>query len=274
MPAKEDVFVVFGSATDAGCYSRIVSKLEGFRIKSKLAVLSAHKTPNELRSALKKTSARIFIAGAGVAAALPGVVAAESIKPVIGVPCYGAYNGLDAFLSIHQMPPGIPVIGVGVEATGDCAELAMAYLSGLDKIVLLEPSTDSAKKMLVKSENQLNEMGVKFEKSHTIKADRAVYIRFVDALMEMVFSDEAVVLNVPVKEASNEDDAIVVFKMARKGFWLGLNRAENAAIAAVQLINLNGKYNKCLNAYRKKIAEKVLGSNGEINSGKTKSAKK
>src|SRR3989344_2782139 len=239
MPQKEDVLVVFGSATDAGCYSKIIARFEGLKVKSRLAVLSAHKTPKDLNKALKKTPARIFVAGAGVAAALPGVVAAETIRPVIGVPCYGAYNGLDAFLSIHQMPPGIPVIGVGVEATGDCAELAMAYLSGLDKIVLLEPSTDSAKKMLVKSENQLN---------------------------EMVFSDEAVVLNVPVKEASNEDDAIVVFKMARKGFWLGLNRAENAAIAAVQLINLNGKYNKCLNAYRKKIAEKVLGSNREINS--------
>ena len=77
-------------------------------------------------------------------------------------------------------------------------------------------------------------------------------------------------INVPVREGSNEDDAIAVFRMAEKGYWVGLNRAENAAIAAVQLINLKGKYNKALNAHRKKIAKKVLDSNKEINSNKNK----
>jgi 5-(carboxyamino)imidazole ribonucleotide mutase len=275
--AKEDVFVVFGSATDSPCYSKIISKLDGSGVKSKFAVLSAHKTPKELHSALKKTSARIFVAGAGVAAALPGVIATETINPVIGIPCYGAYNGLDAFLSIHQMPPGVPVIGVGVEATDDAAQLVKAYLLGLEKIVLLEPSSDEAHKLMAKAEAQLLEMGIKYEKSSSIKASqlsKAVFIRFVDTLVETVFNDEAVVLNVPVKEGSTEDDALIVYKMAKKGYWVGMNKAENAAIAAVQLINLKGKYNKALNAYRKKIAKKVLDSNKEISSTKTNSAKK
>ena len=270
MPVKEDVLVVFGSATDSACYSKIVSKLAGAGINSKLAVLSAHKTPKELEKELKKSKAKIFIAGAGMAAALPGAVAAETIKPVIGVPCYGAYNGLDAFLSIHQMPPGIPVIGIGVQATGDIAILVKSYLAGLNKIVLIEPASNDEKKICAKAEQQLTELGVKFEKSPLITDKKTVYVRFVELAGNAVFNNDSVVINVPVREGSNEDDAIAVFRMAEKGYWVGLNRAENAAIAAVQLINLKGKYNKALNAHRKKIAKKVLDSNKEINSNKNK----
>ena len=261
---KEEVFVVLGSSTDSGCYSKIISGLEGYKVRNRFAVLSAHKTPKELAKALKKTPAKIFIAGAGMAAALPGVVAAETIKPVVGVPCFGAYNGLDAFLSTHQMPPGMPVIGVGMEAANDAAILAKSYLGGLEKIVLLVPTSESAMKAMAKAEVQLAELGIKAKKSHSIKGGKVVYLRFVDALMEMVFNDDAIVINVPVKEGSNEEDALLVFRMARKGYWVGLNRAENAAIAAVQLINLKGKYNAKLNAYRKKIAKKVLDSNKEL----------
>ena len=62
--AKEEVFVVFGSSTDSGCYSKIISGLEGYKVRNRFAVLSAHKTPKELAKALKKTPAKIFIAGA------------------------------------------------------------------------------------------------------------------------------------------------------------------------------------------------------------------
>ena len=130
---KVNVGIVLGSASDMDVAEKATSHLEKLGIGYELAVASAHRTPERVRkyvSACTEAGAEVFIAIAGMAAALPGVVAAETTLPVIGVPVKSnAFEGLDALLSIAQMPPGIPVATVAVNGGANAALLAAQILS-------------------------------------------------------------------------------------------------------------------------------------------------
>ena len=106
--------------------------LDGFDVEYDIAVASAHRTPNVLKDMVEKSDANVFIGIAGLAAALPGSIAAHTTKPVIGVPVSGKVN-LDAILSIIQMPPGIPVAAVGLDRGDNAALLAIEILAIKDK---------------------------------------------------------------------------------------------------------------------------------------------
>lgn len=102
--------------------------LEEFGVRYDVQVASAHRTPDALQNLVEKSDADIFIGIAGLSAALPGTIAAHTIKPVIGVPVSGKVN-LDAILSIIQMPPGIPVGAVGLDRGENAALLAVEILA-------------------------------------------------------------------------------------------------------------------------------------------------
>jgi len=121
------VLVFFGSKSDSGVYEKIVRLLKKEKIDVELRIASAHRAPAEIDE-IAKTDADLIIAGAGLSAALPGAIAAKTIKPIIGVPVKSNYEGLDALLSIAQMPSGIPVLAVGVEQTGVVIENAKKIL--------------------------------------------------------------------------------------------------------------------------------------------------
>lgn len=109
--------------------------LEAQEIPFEMNALSAHRTPDAVEQFAKGAKARgvkVIIAGAGMAAALPGVIAASTPLPVIGVPIKGMLDGLDAMLSIIQMPPGIPVATVGVNGAQNAAILAVEMMSLYD----------------------------------------------------------------------------------------------------------------------------------------------
>lgn len=103
-----------------------------FNVDYNIKVASAHRTPDYLKEIVENSNADIFIGIAGLSAALPGVIAAHTIKPVIGIPVSGKVN-LDAILSIIQMPPGIPVAAVGLDRSDNAALLAIEILSLKDK---------------------------------------------------------------------------------------------------------------------------------------------
>ena len=105
----KDILVLFASKSDEDSYNSILKILKKEKVSYDLKIASAHKTPEDVDNILKQDY-KVIISGAGLAAALPGVVAANTLRPVIGVPCKGNYQGLDALLSIAQMPPGIPVL--------------------------------------------------------------------------------------------------------------------------------------------------------------------
>lgn len=122
------VLIVLGSKSDIEVASKACDTLEEFGVPYELRVCSAHRTPRALAKLVDESKADVFIAVAGMAAALPGVIAAHTTKPVIGLPVGGKVP-FDSLLSTVQMPPGIPVAAVGVDRAENAAILAVQILA-------------------------------------------------------------------------------------------------------------------------------------------------
>lgn len=251
------VLVIFGSKSDKGIYEEIARHLIKEKIDFILKISSAHKTPDDVEEILEKDYT-VIIAGAGLAAHLPGVVAARVIRPVIGVPCEGNYQGLDALLSIAQMPPGIPVMSVGVNngivAAENCAKMMKKYES---ITIIGDRKNDSVNKAV--------DILKKFEIIHVFddKPNKnSVNIEFT-AFDEPVEKNEQLVIYCPL--LSDKDDkaeaALNFLKHSNHGLWVGINNGTNAAIAAIEILNIDNEYEDLLMAYRKDIGKRFLESN-------------
>ncbi len=126
------VAIVMGSGSDRPVMEKAAAILERFGIGYEMRVMSAHKTPDvaiEFAATASEQGFGVIIAGAGKAAHLAGVMAAKSLLPVIGVPISASLDGLDALLSTVQMPTGIPVATVAIDAAANAALLAVAILA-------------------------------------------------------------------------------------------------------------------------------------------------
>lgn len=135
---KPLVSIIMGSTSDLPVMEKACKWLEQQEIPFEINALSAHRTPDAVESFAKNAKSRgirVIIAGAGMAAALPGVIAASTPLPVIGVPIKGMLDGLDAMLSIIQMPPGIPVATVGVNGAQNAAILAAEIMALGDEAI-------------------------------------------------------------------------------------------------------------------------------------------
>ena len=135
---KPLVSIIMGSTSDLPVMEKAAKFLDDMDVPFEMNALSAHRTPAEVESFARNAKARgirVIIAGAGMAAALPGVIAASTTVPVIGVPIKGMLDGLDAMLSIIQMPPGIPVATVGVNGAQNAAILAVEMLALSDEAI-------------------------------------------------------------------------------------------------------------------------------------------
>src|SRR3990167_9480815 len=150
-----DVLVLFGSKSDESTYKSILNILKKEKITYELKIASAHKTPEDVNDILRQDY-KIIISGAGLAAALPGVVASKTIRPVIGVPCRGSYQGLDALLSIAQMPPGIPVLAVGVGKAKIAAENAAKMLKRYENVNIIGDQNEPAVQKAVATLKKFN----------------------------------------------------------------------------------------------------------------------
>ena len=124
--------IIMGSKSDMPIAEKAKKILDEFDVDYEINVASAHRTPDVLKGLVQTSDADVFIGIAGLAAALPGSIAAHTTKPVIGVPVSGKIN-LDSILSIIQMPPGIPVAAVGLDRGDNAALLAVAILSVKDE---------------------------------------------------------------------------------------------------------------------------------------------
>ena len=154
---KPLVSIIMGSTSDLPVMEKACKWLEQQEIPFEINALSAHRTPDAVESFAKGAKARgirVIIAGAGMAAALPGVIAASTPLPVIGVPIKGMLDGLDAMLSIIQVPPGIPVATVGVNGAQNAAILAAEIMALADE------------KIAAKVEAWKAGLGVKIEKAN------------------------------------------------------------------------------------------------------------
>jgi len=134
--AKPFVFIVMGSDSDAEVMSQAAAALDEFGVPYQMTVASAHRSPERTKNAIleaEQNGAAVFIAGAGMAAHLPGVVASLTTKPVIGVPLSSnALQGVDALYAIVQMPPGIPVASVAIGGGRNAGILAAQIIGVSD----------------------------------------------------------------------------------------------------------------------------------------------
>jgi len=122
------VTIVVGSRSDLETAEKAKARLDALGIPNDIHVASAHRTPERVERVAQDPGTDVFIAMAGLSAALPGTIAARTLKPVIGVPLNRGL-GLDSLLSVVQMPPGVPVAAVGLDAAENAALLAAEILA-------------------------------------------------------------------------------------------------------------------------------------------------
>ncbi len=149
-----------GSESDLKIAEKAVNVLKEFGVEFEVRVASAHRTPELVEEIVKNSKADVFIAIAGLAAHLPGVIASLTTKPVIAVPVDAKINGLDALLSAVQMPPGIPVATVGIDRGENAAILALEILALKDENIAkkLAEYREKMKKKVYTSDEKVKEM--------------------------------------------------------------------------------------------------------------------
>jgi 5-(carboxyamino)imidazole ribonucleotide mutase len=253
-----DVLIVFGSNSDAFVYDKLAAALKEKGISFELRICSAHRTPEKLAEILQQSQAKVIIAGAGLSAALPGVIASHTVKPVIGLPVSGNYQGLDALLSVHQMPPGIPVLGVGVDSFQQAADAAEWAVKGVKSLVLVR----SESKAFEKAKKTLEAFEAEFMESEE-SVENSLNIEFVPLENVENFSPKGLTVAVPVNSDSSGQDALKLFGVA-KALWVGLNRGENAALACLEIISAESKqYANALLEDRARKKAKVFAADEE-----------
>lgn len=157
-----------GSTSDLDVMAKAAQLLEEFEIPFEMNALSAHRTPDEVEKfarGAKDRKVKVIIAGAGMAAHLPGVIAAMTPLPVIGVPINAGMAGIDSVLSIVQMPPGIPVATVAVNGAMNAAILAVQMMATGNE-QLMQKMVDykqTLKKKIVKANQELSEVKYKYK---------------------------------------------------------------------------------------------------------------
>lgn len=154
------ISIIMGSTSDLPIMEKAAQFLNEMEVPFEMNALSAHRTPGEVEKFAKEAGERgikVIIAAAGMAAHLPGVIASMTTLPVIGVPIKASLDGMDALLSIVQMPPGIPVATVGINSALNAAILALQMISTGDETVLqkLASYKESLKKKITKANEEL-----------------------------------------------------------------------------------------------------------------------
>ena len=162
------VSIIMGSTSDLPVMEKACKFLDEMQVPFEVNALSAHRTPDaveEFACGAKDRGIKVIIAGAGMAAALPGVIAAATAWPVIGVPIKGMLDGLDAMLSIIQMPPGIPVATVGVNGAQNAAILAVEMMALADDALAarLADYKSGLKEKIEKANRDLAEVKYQFK---------------------------------------------------------------------------------------------------------------
>lgn len=162
------VSIIMGSTSDLGVMEAAAKVLDEFEIPFEINALSAHRTPEAVEKfakGAKERGIKVIIAAAGMAAHLPGVIAAMTTLPVIGVPINASLNGLDSLLAIVQMPPGIPVATVGINGAQNAGILAVQMIALGDPQIAakLDGFKANLKTKIEKANQELSEVKFRFK---------------------------------------------------------------------------------------------------------------
>jgi 5-(carboxyamino)imidazole ribonucleotide mutase len=269
------ILVIFGSKSDANIYEPLKARLinEGHEVDFRM--ISVHRSPELLDRELATAQADAVIAGAGLAAHLPGIVAAKLLIPVFGIPCSAAIGGVDAFFAISQMPFGIPVLTTAsdaysatVEAIGRWSRLELQYTFESFNLIFerhkrsqphFQMLLERAQKIADKTKLELNITDKPVENSVNVCL---VDISENDPECPLPFSppgasSDELRIHVPVlTEAAyrNPYSGIAVIRRVNSvpgGLWTGINNVGNAMLAALELANATGTHSAFLTNAKK-----------------------
>ena len=165
---KAIVSIIMGSTSDLKVMEKAAVFFEEMEIPFEMNALSAHRTPEEVEKFTKNAEAKglkVIIAGAGMAAHLPGVIASMTSLPVIGVPINATLDGMDALLAIVQMPPGIPVATVGINGALNAAILSAQMMATGDETMMkkIKAYKENLKQKIVKANEDLSKIEYKYK---------------------------------------------------------------------------------------------------------------
>ena len=165
---KAIVSIIMGSTSDLKVMEKAATFFEEMEIPFEMNALSAHRTPEAVEKFAKNAEnngLKVIIAGAGMAAHLPGVIASMTTIPIIGVPINATLDGMDALLAIVQMPPGIPVATVGINGALNAAILAAQMISTGDDTMMkkLKAYKETLKQKIVKANEDLSKVEYNFK---------------------------------------------------------------------------------------------------------------
>jgi len=165
---KAIVSIIMGSTSDLKVMEKAAKFLDNMEIPFEMNALSAHRTPTEVEIFAKnaeQNGIKVIIAGAGMAAHLPGVIASMTTVPVIGVPINATLDGMDALLAIVQMPPGIPVATVGINGALNAGILAAQMIATGDAVMMEKTRgyKETLKQKIVKANEELSLVSYKFK---------------------------------------------------------------------------------------------------------------
>ncbi|MFW6273119.1 MAG: AIR carboxylase family protein [bacterium] len=256
LKSDKKILVIFDSKNDKDVIKPIKKNLEKNKIDYILRICNPHKTPEILNQVLTDDSKHDYssiIAGAGIGAHLPGIIASKIIKPIIGLPIHDDYLGLEAFLSIIQMPTGIPVMSVGVNHLDEAIKNAKLMHKQYEYVNLIG---DPNSKLVDKARKILEIFGATIKYGEDIDSD-AININFV-SLDDEIKSHESLVIYCPIdKHKKDIEYPINLLKHAKFGLWVGINNAENAALCAIEILNFDHRYDVMIDKYRKEHSKEI-----------------
>lgn len=236
------ILILFGSQSDSYLYEQLIESVEK-KHEIDFEVISAHRNPDQLDLKLKNSNYDVIIAGAGLAAHLPGVIASKVNVPVFGIPVSSVLGGLDSYLSIAQMPYGIPVLTTAPEAIGDVVHFINHWEVNKEEIksspINIVINDDMKKFDVVERElyrlkecAKENEIEVSFSGSPNNKCFNIILGNKTYKNIEEI---SALCVNVPILESSKKDNYESMFSLfeniKESGIWVGINNSRNALLA-------------------------------------------
>ncbi|MBI2520161.1 MAG: AIR carboxylase family protein [Bdellovibrio sp.] len=241
------VLVLFGSKSDAGVYQPLMESLSP-EFKTDLAIISAHRNYRELEQRLNQRDFDMVLAGAGLSAHLPGVVAAQFDGPVIGIPVASRLGGFDAFLSISQMPKGVPVLATFPEANWQAVSfLKNCIKKSFDcKVNLvckdLYWQYEYSRNFFVEAQSCAQELKITWNTADAPRTDCLNLFVITDQLDFKPLMPSFTAIYIPMMEpikAKSHTRALDIFEWARiNGPWVGLNNFVNAVRMADKIFKL------------------------------------
>jgi phosphoribosylaminoimidazole-succinocarboxamide synthase len=237
--------VFFASTSDREVADKLMDEIRSAGFDPELRYISAHRNANELVREMKRDAYDLYVAGAGLAAHLPGVIASHTQRPVIGVPVDGAFSGVDALLSIVQMPAGVPVLSSGVEKTATVVRFLTGISGHNGKIHLVYPDRllDSMefKKEFDRGMSFAADAGIEVSHGTRILAG-AIPVMIVEPGRDAVPDEIPGAILVPWFEPARKKSAAACLDLAGLtaggGLWVGANNLRNGIVAAYRVTKL------------------------------------